>query len=255
MFKRVHAHPARAVRLLEPAAGRQRRAAVEDADVVEPEEAAFEDVRALGVLPVHPPGEVQHQFLEYALEEEPVTDATAFLLDLVDTPCGPRVHRRVHVAQRPLVRWKLAVRMHVPLAQEQHELFLGELGVDDRERHAVEGQIPGGVPRVLPLVRHRDHVGVIELRPRDVPALQTFGRRRRRCGIPFEPFAHDVVVELLRPQQPGNRLAHHGALVVSEGDGNDRGEVLVGLIHAAPGTRDRNPSPRRGRGQRPRAAA
>ena len=40
------------------AAGGQRRAAVEDADVVEAEEAALEDVLALGVLAVHPPGEL-----------------------------------------------------------------------------------------------------------------------------------------------------------------------------------------------------
>ena len=45
------------------------RAAVEDADVVEAEEAALEDVAALRVLAVDPPGEVQHQLVEHALEE------------------------------------------------------------------------------------------------------------------------------------------------------------------------------------------
>ena len=68
----VHPHPARAVGLLEVAAGRQRRAAVEDADVVEAEEAALEDVLALGVLAVHPPGEVEQQLVEDALEEPAV---------------------------------------------------------------------------------------------------------------------------------------------------------------------------------------
>ncbi len=38
------AHPGGAVGLLEVAAGRQRCAAVEDADVVEPQEAALKDV-------------------------------------------------------------------------------------------------------------------------------------------------------------------------------------------------------------------
>ena len=47
MLSAVHRHPARAVRLLEVPAGRQRRAAIEDADVVEAEEAALEDVHAL----------------------------------------------------------------------------------------------------------------------------------------------------------------------------------------------------------------
>ena len=49
--------------------------AVEDADVVEAEEAALEDVAALGVLAVHPPGEVEQQLLEDALEEHAVADA------------------------------------------------------------------------------------------------------------------------------------------------------------------------------------
>ena len=65
----VHRHPGGAVGLVDEAAGRQRRRAVEHADVVEPEEAALEDVAALGVLAVHPPGEVQHQLVEDALEE------------------------------------------------------------------------------------------------------------------------------------------------------------------------------------------
>ena len=43
--------------------------AVERADVVEAEEAALEDVVALGVLAVDPPGEVQQQLVEDALEE------------------------------------------------------------------------------------------------------------------------------------------------------------------------------------------
>ena len=43
----VHRHPGGAVGLVDEAAGRQRRAAVEDADVVEAEEAALEDVAAL----------------------------------------------------------------------------------------------------------------------------------------------------------------------------------------------------------------
>ena len=51
------------------AAGGQRCAAVEDADVVEAEEAALEDVVAVGVLAVDPPGEVEQQLVEDALQE------------------------------------------------------------------------------------------------------------------------------------------------------------------------------------------
>ena len=63
----VHAHPGGAVGLLDVPAGRQRGRAVEHADVVEAEEAALEDVLALGVLAVDPPREVQQQLVEDAL--------------------------------------------------------------------------------------------------------------------------------------------------------------------------------------------
>ena len=61
-------HPGGAVGLLQVPAGRQRRAAVEDADVVQPQEAALEDVVAGAVLAVHPPGEVEQELVEGALE-------------------------------------------------------------------------------------------------------------------------------------------------------------------------------------------
>ena len=46
----------------------------------------------------------------------------ALPVDLVDAPGGPGVHRRVHVAEVPLVGRELAVRVHVPLAQQQQQL-------------------------------------------------------------------------------------------------------------------------------------
>src|SRR6516162_11055361 len=54
----VERHPAGAVCLVHMAAGRQRRAAVENADIVEAEEAALEDVAPARVLAVAPPGEI-----------------------------------------------------------------------------------------------------------------------------------------------------------------------------------------------------
>jgi hypothetical protein len=66
-------------------------AAVEHADVVEAEEAALEDVVALGVLAVDPPGEVEQQLVEHRLEEHAVAGAGGPLLDLVDAPGGPGV--------------------------------------------------------------------------------------------------------------------------------------------------------------------
>ena len=104
----------------------------------------------------------------------------ALLIDLVDAPGRPRVHRRIHVVERPFVGGKLAVGVHVPLAQScSTSCCLGELGIDQRERDAVEREIPAGVPRVLPLVGHRDHVGVVQLNPGVVAAVDALGGWRR----------------------------------------------------------------------------
>src|SRR5713226_7512614 len=70
--ERVHRHPGGAVGLVDIAAGRQRRAAVEKADIVEAEKPALKDVVSFDVLAVHPPGEIEHQFVEDTFEESPV---------------------------------------------------------------------------------------------------------------------------------------------------------------------------------------
>src|SRR5262249_177466 len=74
-------------------------------------------------------------------------------------------------------------------------------------RDAVGREIPGRVPRVLPLVRHRDDVGVVEVCPLAVPTVLTAGGGLRLRWIAFEPGLHDVVVVLLRPEQSGKRLS------------------------------------------------
>ena len=52
-------------------------------------------------------------------------------------------------------------------------------------------------------------------------------RRRRRVGLALEPAQHVVVEELLAPEHPGERLAHHERLVVG---GAGRREVVVELV-------------------------
>ena len=161
-----------------------------------------------------------------------VGDAPDPLLDLVDAPRRPGVHRRVHVAERPLVGGDLPVRVHVPLAEEEHELVLGEVGIHQRQRDRVEGEVPRGVPRVLPLVRHRDHVVVVEMPPLGVAPLPALRRRRGLAGIALEPAPDVVVVPLLRPEQPRQRLAHDAPRVLAE-PLRDHGRVeLVGLALA-----------------------
>jgi hypothetical protein len=84
--------------------------------------------------------------VEDALEEiEVALSPRCFCVDLEDAPgahaCTAGSRRRT-----PTRRRELAVRVHVPLAREQDELVLRELGVDQRERHAVEREIPRRVP-------------------------------------------------------------------------------------------------------------
>ena len=81
---------------------------------------------------------------------------------------------------------------------------------------------------------HRDDVAVVEVRPLVVPAVlaRLGGGGARRVAV--EPVVDDVVVELLRPEQPGERLALHGALRRRRASGgSDGGVELVGLGAAA----------------------
>ena len=166
----VERHPRSAVRLLEAATGRQRGAAVEHADVVEAQEATFEDIAAGRVLAVDPPREVDEQLLERALQPGDVTRAPLLQLGLVHQQRRPGVHRRVDVAEVPLIGGKLPVRVEVQLPQHQLQLILGDVDVDHAQRHGVEGEVPRRVPRVLPCVRHGDHVVVDHVEPAAVAA-------------------------------------------------------------------------------------
>src|ERR1022692_2533668 len=81
-----------------PPTGRCDR--VDRADVVQAEEAALEEVVAFGFFPVDPPGEVDQQLVEDPAEEADVAAA----VDGEYLQRGPRLHRRVHVAEVPFVR-------------------------------------------------------------------------------------------------------------------------------------------------------
>jgi len=88
------------------------------------------------------------------------------------------------------------------------------LAVDPGHRQHVKRQIPGRVPGVLPLVGHRDDVGVVEVRPGTVAAGMTLVGRRRPGGVAGEPSLHVVVEELLAPPQPPDRLPQDHANAV-----------------------------------------
>ena len=227
----IERHPRRAVGLAQRAAAGQRRRAVEDADVVEPEEAALEEVAAVGVLAVDPPGEVGQQALEDAGQELAIALAADLGLALVDPQRRPRRHRRVDVAEVPLVGRDLAVRVQVARVQEQLDLLLGEVDVDQRQRRAVEGEVPGREPGVLPLVRHRDDVAGDHVEPADVADVRRV-RVPRVDVVLAQPAVDVVLVVLLAPQQARERLAHHERAVGGERVGDDRGVERVGLLAA-----------------------
>jgi hypothetical protein len=144
--ERVHRHPAGGVGLIEHSARGQRRVAVEHADVVEPEEAALKHVAPVGVLAVHPPGEVEQQLVEDALEERIVGAAAAIALVLEDAQRRPGVHRRIDVAERPL-RTPAAGRSGACTTRAAAARAAPSPPPDPpRERHAVEGGVPGREP-------------------------------------------------------------------------------------------------------------
>ena len=149
-------------------------------------------------------------------------------MNLVHAPARPGMHRRIHIAQGPFIRRDLPVRMHVPLAQEQLQLRLGEFGIHQRQRNRVERQVPGRVPRVFPLVGHRDDVFVIQVDPLRVAALQSRRRRRGLARIALEPRLDHEIVKLLGPQQPRESLPLNSLGVVGERSGAERVE-FVGL--------------------------
>jgi hypothetical protein len=57
-------HPRRAIGLFETTSCGQRSAAVKDTNIIKAEKASFKNVFAKLILPVHPPGEVEEQFIE-----------------------------------------------------------------------------------------------------------------------------------------------------------------------------------------------
>ena len=225
-------HPGGAVRLLKVAAGGQRRTAVEDADVVKTQESALEHIAAETVLAVHPPGEVEQELLEGALEPIEVALALADLLQSVRKQSSPRMHRRIDITEIPLIGWELPVGMKIVLPDHQVQLLLAEVLIHQGERQHMKRQVPCRIPGVLPLVRHGHDVRIVHV----VPALVAGGasfRVERVSPVLLEPLVHIVVIELLGPEHACNRLAHHVGLIGAQRRRDDRSVELIRLLPAS----------------------
>jgi hypothetical protein len=92
------------------------------------------------------------------------------------------MHRWIDVTEVPLIGRDLAGRMLVGSGEQEVELLLGEIDVDGGERDRVEGKVPGGKPRVFPLVGHRDDMIADHVEPLAVPRHAGF--REQRIGAP-----------------------------------------------------------------------
>src|ERR1700731_3126378 len=82
-----------------------------------------------------------------------------------------------------------------------------------RQRHAVEREVPGGIPGVFPLVGHRDDVRIVQMGPVAVAAVPAPRGWGRLCGIACQPLGNVEVEELLAPDHSGKRLSLDGARI------------------------------------------
>ncbi len=112
------------------------------------------------------------------------------------------------------------------------ELLFAEIRVHERQGKDVKRKVPGGVPGILPLVRHRDDVAVVHVVP-VVITRRGFARFLERIGAALlQPLVHVVMVKLLAPQHSRQGLTHHVSRVGVGGFGNDRRVELVSLVAA-----------------------
>ena len=200
--ERVERHPAGAVGLHQAAVRREVRP-VDGADVVQAEEAAAEEVVALGVHPVDPPGEVHQELRQQPGEEVGV----AAPVDVPHVQRRPGVHGWVRVAERPLVGRQRSVGVLEPLAAHRQQLVLREGRVEVGQGHRVEGEVPGREPGVLPRVGHREDVVGVDVEPAGVATVAALGWWRRLGRVAVEPALHVVASRTACPRSSPRRPA------------------------------------------------
>src|SRR5580704_1923680 len=175
---------------------------------VQAEKATGKNIVPFGILAVDPPGKIQQQLVKNAFEEIYVTGA-ARSANLINPPGCPGMHGRIYIREGEFIGRDLAVGVHVPFPEKKLQLLLRKSWIEMSEGQHVEGEIPGGEPRILPFVRHRNYVAAEYLQPIMVASVPSAIGRLRLVCIPSQPVLHDVVVELFGPEQAGRRLSCH----------------------------------------------
>ena len=101
----------------------------------------------------------------------------------------------------------------IHVVKHQLELLLGEVRIHARQGDAVKCEIPGGIPGILPLVGHRNHVVVHHVIPLPIAQVLRLARNQGIGAMLFKPLVQVEVIVLLRPQHAGHGLAHHESLI------------------------------------------
>ena len=160
-------------------------------------------------------------------------------VDLVDAPAlprhGPAGRRRRTPIHKPATA-PLGCMYQSRVSSRSWRL--AKSGSTIAKGDALEGEVPGGVPGIFPLVRHRDDVGGARWRQSLLRPCLRLCRRRRLRRVAGEPCRDVVMVELLRPER-GRRAP--GA---ARGAGRRR--------RGPPAAWHRRRRPRRGACRRPR---
>ena len=130
-----------------------------------------------------------------------------FIFTQGHAPAGPGMHWWIHIAECPYDTLESVRSDACTIRAETTKPRLCEIGIGQRNRHAVKRQIPGRVPGILPFVRHGDDVFIKEMAPLGIAPPPAIRRRRRHPGVARQPILDHEVIKLLAPKHAGERLA------------------------------------------------
>ena len=80
----------------------------------------------------------------------------------------------------------------------------------------MKGEVPGGIPGIFPIIRHRHDTFIVEMAPVGIAAEFAQLWRRWLGRITVQPFFDNVVIELLVPQQASEGLPLNGLLFFAQ---------------------------------------